>query len=230
MLYRIFSFLLFSSPKNSTEITHTWKFLAFLLVVGLHAFYLELLWTYLFIYLFFLYSYHILNYSDSNWQKLHISNFFYVLLDLDAIMAIMKEVSKALLAKIFSTSQSLIKCVQNHWHDAEFNINYSSKSSNSWIVLIYTWSSRYSYFSCHRDILVAPCKRIALFFLMFLPSLLTLLFFFFWFWAQEVGFQCDKNQGECRAKFACHLDCFAWVKRDSYLPQGSQGLKVQTPN
>jgi hypothetical protein len=44
---------------------------------------------------------------------------------------------------------------------------------------------------------------------------------------QEVGFQCDKNQGECRAKFACHLDCFAWVKRDSYLPQGSQGLKVQ---
>jgi len=35
------------------------------------------------------------------------------------------------------------------------------------------------------------------------------------------------NQGECRAKFAPHLDCFAWVKRDSYLPQGSQGLKVQ---
>jgi DNA polymerase epsilon subunit 1 len=44
---------------------------------------------------------------------------------------------------------------------------------------------------------------------------------------QEVGFQCDKNQGECRTKFAYHLDCFAWVKRDSYLPQGSQGLKVQ---
>ncbi|KAF3455292.1 hypothetical protein FNV43_RR05740 [Rhamnella rubrinervis] len=44
----------------------------------------------------------------------------------------------------------------------------------------------------------------------------------------EVGFQCDKNQGECRAKFACHLDCFAWVKRDSYLPQGSQGLKAVT--
>ncbi|XP_030957711.1 DNA polymerase epsilon catalytic subunit A-like isoform X3 [Quercus lobata] len=43
--------------------------------------------------------------------------------------------------------------------------------------------------------------------------------------SEEVGFQCDKNQGECRAKFACHLDCFAWVKRDSYLPQGSQGLK-----
>ncbi|KAE8124288.1 hypothetical protein FH972_019187 [Carpinus fangiana] len=42
---------------------------------------------------------------------------------------------------------------------------------------------------------------------------------------EEVGFQCDKNQGECRTKFACHLDCFDWVKRDSYLPQGSQGLK-----
>ena len=53
-----------------------------------------------------------------------------------------------------------------------------------------------------------------------LPSLLL----------QEVGFLCDKNQGECRAKFACHLDCFAWVKRDSYLPQGSQGLKVWFSN
>ncbi|KAL6508690.1 DNA polymerase epsilon catalytic subunit A [Orobanche gracilis] len=41
----------------------------------------------------------------------------------------------------------------------------------------------------------------------------------------ELGFRCDKIQGECRAKFACHLDCYAWVKRDSYLPQGSQGLK-----
>ncbi|KAF7823259.1 DNA polymerase epsilon catalytic subunit A-like [Senna tora] len=46
--------------------------------------------------------------------------------------------------------------------------------------------------------------------------------------ADELGFQCDNNQGECRAKFACHLDCFAWVKRDSYLPQGSQGLKAVT--
>ncbi|KAE8646908.1 DNA polymerase epsilon catalytic subunit A isoform X1 [Cucumis sativus] len=46
--------------------------------------------------------------------------------------------------------------------------------------------------------------------------------------SDEVGFQCDKNQGECRSKFACHLDCFAWVKRDSYLPQGSHGLKAVT--
>ncbi|KAL8481807.1 hypothetical protein ACS0TY_028086 [Phlomoides rotata] len=42
----------------------------------------------------------------------------------------------------------------------------------------------------------------------------------------ELGFQCDKNQGECHAKFSCHLDYFAWVKRDSYLPHESQGLKV----
>ncbi|KAL8140374.1 hypothetical protein V2J09_006395 [Rumex salicifolius] len=46
--------------------------------------------------------------------------------------------------------------------------------------------------------------------------------------SDEVGFHCDKVQGECRAKFTCHLDCFAWVKRDSYLPQGSQGLKAVT--
>ncbi|XP_039818007.1 DNA polymerase epsilon catalytic subunit A-like isoform X9 [Panicum virgatum] len=45
---------------------------------------------------------------------------------------------------------------------------------------------------------------------------------------EEIGFQCDNNQGECRAKFSCHLDCFAWVKRDSYLPQGRQGLKAVT--
>lgn len=45
---------------------------------------------------------------------------------------------------------------------------------------------------------------------------------------QEIGFQCENNQGECRAKFSCHLDCIAWVKRDSYLPQGSHGLKVQS--
>ncbi|KAL5717104.1 DNA-directed DNA polymerase [Ranunculus cassubicifolius] len=46
--------------------------------------------------------------------------------------------------------------------------------------------------------------------------------------SDEIGFQCDRKQDECRAKFACHLDCFAWVKRDSYLPQGSQGLKAVT--
>ncbi|EFJ15355.1 hypothetical protein SELMODRAFT_445541 [Selaginella moellendorffii] len=44
----------------------------------------------------------------------------------------------------------------------------------------------------------------------------------------KLGFSCDSAQGECLSKFACHLDCFAWVKRDSYLPQGSQGLKAVT--
>ena len=29
-------------------------------------------------------------------------------------------------------------------------------------------------------------------------------------------------------KHMVHLDCFAWVQRDSYLPQGSQGLKAVT--
>lgn len=55
---------------------------------------------------------------------------------------------------------------------------------------------------------------------------LTGIFCFLSPWLQELGFRCDQNQGECRAKFVCHLDCFAWVKRDSYLPQGSHGLKV----
>ncbi|KAJ4762241.1 Dna polymerase epsilon catalytic subunit a [Rhynchospora pubera] len=45
---------------------------------------------------------------------------------------------------------------------------------------------------------------------------------------QEIGFRCDSEQGECGAKFSCHLDCIAWVKRDSYLPQGSHGLKAVT--
>lgn len=29
-------------------------------------------------------------------------------------------------------------------------------------------------------------------------------------------------------KWSVHMDCFCWVKRDSYLPQGSQGLKAVT--
>lgn len=28
---------------------------------------------------------------------------------------------------------------------------------------------------------------------------------------------------------AVHMDCFCWVNRDSYLPQGSRGLKVRQP-
>ena len=45
---------------------------------------------------------------------------------------------------------------------------------------------------------------------------------------QEMGFRCDSRSGECRSRFACHLDACAWVRRDSYLPQGSQGLKAVT--
>ncbi len=33
---------------------------------------------------------------------------------------------------------------------------------------------------------------------------------------------------EYRSRFASHMDAFKWVKRDSYLPQGSQGLKAVT--
>jgi len=35
-------------------------------------------------------------------------------------------------------------------------------------------------------------------------------------------------QGIYSGRFAVHLDCFQWVARDSYLPQGSQNLKAVT--
>ncbi|KAM3572228.1 hypothetical protein VYU27_005762 [Nannochloropsis oceanica] len=37
-----------------------------------------------------------------------------------------------------------------------------------------------------------------------------------------------ETQGEYRGRAAVHLDAFHWVKRDSYLPQGAQGLKAVT--
>lgn len=43
---------------------------------------------------------------------------------------------------------------------------------------------------------------------------------------RELGIR--ENQGEYRGRCAVHLDCLYWVKRDSYLPQGSQGLKAVT--
>ncbi|KAK9328195.1 hypothetical protein V1520DRAFT_346727 [Lipomyces starkeyi] len=43
----------------------------------------------------------------------------------------------------------------------------------------------------------------------------------------EIGFQKD-SEDEYKSSFCCHMDCFRWVKRDSYLPQGSQGLKAVT--
>jgi len=38
---------------------------------------------------------------------------------------------------------------------------------------------------------------------------------------QETGFAKDPED-------VAHVDCFRWVKRDSYSPQGSQGLKAVT--
>lgn len=43
----------------------------------------------------------------------------------------------------------------------------------------------------------------------------------------EIGFAKD-NDGEYKSRTTAHMDCFRWVKRDSYLPQGSQGLKAVT--
>lgn len=44
---------------------------------------------------------------------------------------------------------------------------------------------------------------------------------------QEIGFAKDSDD-EYKSRHCSHLDCFRWVKRDSYLPQGSQGLKAVT--
>ncbi|XP_069475427.1 DNA polymerase epsilon catalytic subunit A isoform X1 [Ambystoma mexicanum] len=42
---------------------------------------------------------------------------------------------------------------------------------------------------------------------------------------QEIGFQKD-SQGEYKSPPCIHMDCYRWVKRDSYLPVGSQNLKA----
>ncbi|SCV03154.1 LANO_0G02476g1_1 [Lachancea nothofagi CBS 11611] len=44
---------------------------------------------------------------------------------------------------------------------------------------------------------------------------------------EEIGFAVD-SEGEYKSTYCAHMDCFRWVKRDSYLPQGSQGLKAVT--
>lgn len=41
---------------------------------------------------------------------------------------------------------------------------------------------------------------------------------------REIGFYKDREGYLCRP--ALHLDCLYWVRRDSYLPMGSQGLKA----
>ena len=44
---------------------------------------------------------------------------------------------------------------------------------------------------------------------------------------KELGVE-KQNDGEYRGRCSIHLDAFHWVQRDSYLPQGSQGLKAVT--
>lgn len=45
----------------------------------------------------------------------------------------------------------------------------------------------------------------------------------------ETGFAKDsEDEYRSRTSRCVHMDCFRWVKRDSYLPQGSQGLKAVT--
>ncbi|RPA85713.1 DUF1744-domain-containing protein [Ascobolus immersus RN42] len=44
---------------------------------------------------------------------------------------------------------------------------------------------------------------------------------------REIGFK--KNSEDIyTSRYCAHMDAFSWVKRDSYLPQGSQGLKAVT--
>ena len=44
---------------------------------------------------------------------------------------------------------------------------------------------------------------------------------------QEIGYR--KNSEDIfQSHYGVHMDCFAWVNRDSYLPQGSRGLKAVT--
>lgn len=43
---------------------------------------------------------------------------------------------------------------------------------------------------------------------------------------REIGVA--KEGEEYRGRVSVHLDAFKWVQRDSYLPQGSQGLKAVT--
>lgn len=43
---------------------------------------------------------------------------------------------------------------------------------------------------------------------------------------QEIGFAKQGREGSYLCRPSMHLDCLCWVKRDSYLPVGSQGLKA----
>ncbi|KAH7029069.1 uncharacterized protein B0I36DRAFT_363662 [Microdochium trichocladiopsis] len=44
---------------------------------------------------------------------------------------------------------------------------------------------------------------------------------------REIGWKKD-SEDIYKCSYGVHMDCFAWVNRDSYLPQGSRGLKAVT--
>lgn len=44
---------------------------------------------------------------------------------------------------------------------------------------------------------------------------------------QEIGFR-RNSEDIYQSNYGVHMDCFSWVNRDSYLPQGSRGLKAVT--
>lgn len=44
---------------------------------------------------------------------------------------------------------------------------------------------------------------------------------------QEIGWRKD-SEDQYQCDYSVHMDCFHWVNRDSYLPQGSRGLKAVT--
>lgn len=44
---------------------------------------------------------------------------------------------------------------------------------------------------------------------------------------QEIGFR-KNSEDVYQSNYGVHMDCFCWVNRDSYLPQGSRGLKAVT--
>ncbi|CAK7270043.1 DNA polymerase epsilon catalytic subunit [Sporothrix epigloea] len=43
----------------------------------------------------------------------------------------------------------------------------------------------------------------------------------------EIGWRRD-SEDQYKCNYSVHMDCFHWVNRDSYLPQGSRGLKAVT--
>lgn len=44
----------------------------------------------------------------------------------------------------------------------------------------------------------------------------------------EIGMRKQEESGEYYGRFLIHMDCYCWVDRDAFLPQGSHGLKAVT--